>query len=311
MIFLLAIAMSIAICLNMATIVLAPSIGIKGGGHWAGAWIGTNLHKNALGGTAALSCFLVGYAITDSRGWLRLAFCLTLLVSLVLLIGSRSISSLLAAAAMAALAFWARRLQRSPKELSVLTLILAIALVTSAIQLVGAGLIEGSLGFFGKDSNLSSRLPLWSLLWFYIEQRFWLGFGYEGFWQPGAPAVREIEAELYFTPFYAHNGLLETWLNGGAVLVALMLLLLCSTAVRSYRSIRSLAGSGDLVVSSILLRLLPDDEFREIVRARAEQSGLGGAGRGDGVCRQMGAVAALLTPCTSPYVASPSAVPKA
>ena len=141
-IFLLAIAMSIAVCLSMAAIVLAPSIGVKGGGQWAGAWIGTSLHKNALGGTAALSCLLIGYAITDSRGWRRLAFCLALLVSLVLLIGSRSISSLLATAVMGALAFWARHLQRSPKEISVLTLILAIALVTSAIQLVGAGLIE-------------------------------------------------------------------------------------------------------------------------------------------------------------------------
>jgi O-antigen ligase len=233
-IFLLAIAMSIAVCLSMAAVVLAPSIGVKGGGQWAGAWMGTSLHKNALGGTAALSCLLIGYAITDSRGWRRLAFCLALLASLVLLIGSRSISSLLATAAMGALAFWARHLQRSPKELSVLTMILAIALVTSAIQLVGAGLIEGSLALFGKNSNLSSRVPLWSLLWFYIEQRFWLGFGYEGFWQPGAPAVREIEAELYFTPFYSHNGLLETWLNGGALLVALVLLLLCSTAVRSF-----------------------------------------------------------------------------
>jgi O-antigen ligase len=232
-IFLLAIAMSIAVSLSMAVIILDPSIGVKGSGQGAGAWLGTSLHKNALGATAALSCLLIGYAITDSRGWRRLAFCLALLISLALLIGSRSISSLLATAAIGALAFWARRLQRSPKELSVLTLIVAIALVASAIQLVGAGLIESTLAFFGKNSNLSSRVPLWSLLWFYIEKRFWLGFGYEGFWQPGAPAMRDIEAQLYFTPFYAHNGLLETWLNGGAVLVVLVLLLLCITVARS------------------------------------------------------------------------------
>ena len=70
---------------------------------------------------AALSCLLIGYAITDSRGRWRLAFCLALLVALVLLIGSRSTSSLLVTAVIGALAFWARRLQRSPKELPVLT----------------------------------------------------------------------------------------------------------------------------------------------------------------------------------------------
>ena len=73
---------------------------------------------------------LIGYAITDSRGRRRLAFCLALLVALVLLIGSRSISSLLVTAAVGALSLWARHLQRSPNELPVLSLILVIALVT-------------------------------------------------------------------------------------------------------------------------------------------------------------------------------------
>jgi O-antigen ligase len=232
-IFLLAIAVSIAVCLSLALIVLVPSIGVERGGRWAGAWIGANLHKNALGAMAALACLLLGYAITDSRGRRRLGFCLALLGALALLIGSRSTSSLLVTASIGALACWARYLQRSPKEVPVLSLILVIALVTSGIELVGADLIEGSLAFFGKDSNLSSRVPLWSLLWSYIEKRFWLGFGYEAFWQPGAAALREIEAELYFIPFYSHTGLLETWLNGGAVLVALMLLLLCIIVVRS------------------------------------------------------------------------------
>jgi exopolysaccharide production protein ExoQ len=232
-IFLLAIAIAIAICLSLAVIVLVPSIGVERGGRWAGAWIGVNLHKNALGAMAALACLLLGYAITDSRGRRRLGFCLALLGAFALLIGSRSTGSLLVTASIGALAFWARYLQRSPKEISVLSLILVIALVVSGIELVATDLIERSLAFFGKDSNLSSRVPLWSLLWSYIEKRFWLGFGYGAFWQPGAPALREIEAELYFVPFYSHNGLLETWLNGGAVLVALMLLLLSIIVVRS------------------------------------------------------------------------------
>jgi exopolysaccharide production protein ExoQ len=232
-IFLLAIALSIAVCLSMAVIALVPSIGVEGGGKLAGTWIGLNLHKNSLGGMAAMACLVIGHAITDSRGRQRLAFCLALLVALVLLIGSRSISTLLVMGVISSLSFWARYLQRSPNEVPVLTLILVIATVIAGVVVIGPDLIERVLAFFGKTSTLSSRLPLWSLLWHYIEQRFWLGFGYEAFWHPGAAAVREIETELYFTPFYSHNGLLETWLNGGLVLVALMLLLLCTILVRS------------------------------------------------------------------------------
>jgi exopolysaccharide production protein ExoQ len=233
MVFLLATGLSVAVCLSIAIIVLVPSIGIESYGKLAGTWRGVSLHKNALGSVAGLACLAIGHAITDSRSRRRLAFCFTFLVALVLLIGSRSISSVLVTAVVGALSFWGRYLQRSPNEIPVLSLILVITMVLTGVAALGTDLIERALALIGKNSTLSSRLPLWSLLWPYIESRFWLGFGYEAFWQPGATAVTEIEAELYFVPFYSHNGLLETWLNGGLVLVALLLLLLCTTMGQS------------------------------------------------------------------------------
>lgn len=233
MIFLLASALTIAACLSMTMIVLMPSVAVEESGKLAGNWLGVSQHKSALGAVAGLTCLVVGHAIADSRAWQRLAFCLAFLVGLALLIGSRSTTSLLVTATVGALSFWARYLQRSPNAVPVLSLILVIALASTAVAVIGPDLIERALAFFGKDTTLSSRLPLWSLLWPYVEQRFWLGFGYEAFWHRGAAAVREIEAALYFTPFYSHNGLLETWLNGGLVLVALVLLLLGITVVRS------------------------------------------------------------------------------
>jgi len=233
MIFLLAAALSIAVGLSIMMIILVPSVGVEPSGKLAGTWIGVNLHKNGLGAMAGLACLVIGHAITDSYGRRRLVFCLALLVAVAVLIGSRSTSSMLATAAVVALSFWARYLQRSPNEIPVLTLILAIALVITGVAVIGSNLIERALAFFGKNPTLSSRLPLWSLIWDYIQQRFWLGYGYEAFWDPDAAAMREIEAELYFDPFYAHNGLLETWLNGGLVLIALVSLLLGVTVLRS------------------------------------------------------------------------------
>jgi exopolysaccharide production protein ExoQ len=245
-IFLLAIALSIAVCLSMAMIVVMPSVGFAR----SGDLVGLNLHKSALGALAGLACLVTGHAVTDSHSRQRLAFCLALLVALALLIGSRSITSLLVTAVVGALSFWARYLQRSPNEIPVLTLILVIALVITGVAVISTDLIERALALLGKSTTLSSRLPLWSLLWPYIEQRFWLGFGYEAFWHRDALAVREIEAELYFTPFYSHNGLLETWLNGGVVLVALVLLLLWITVVRS---MVLYVRWGDLAISSFPL----------------------------------------------------------
>jgi exopolysaccharide production protein ExoQ len=233
MIFLLAIALTLAACLSVTMIVLMPSVGVEESGKLAGTWLGVSQHKSALGAVAGLTCLVIGHAIADSRGCQRLAFCLAFLAGLALLIGSRSITSVLVTATVGALSFWARYLQRSPNAVPVLTLILAIAVVSTGVAVIGPDLIERVLAFFGKDTTLSSRLPLWSLVWFYIERRFWLGFGYEAFWHRDTPALRDIEADLYFIPFYAHNGLLETWLNGGLVLVVLVLLLLGITLIRS------------------------------------------------------------------------------
>jgi O-antigen ligase len=45
--------------------------------------------------------------------------------------------------------------------------------------------------------------------------------------------MRLIEAQLHFVPFYSHSGLLETWLNGGLVLVVLVVGLLALAIAKS------------------------------------------------------------------------------
>lgn len=232
-IYLLAMASVISVVLSMAMILLVPSVGIAQSGSWAGTWVGVHLHKNGLGSSAALACLIIGYAITDSRGRRRLALCCAFMLAFVLLIGSRSTTSLLAVLVIGPVAMWARYVQVLPKHMPVISLVVVIGIMVVGVQFISSDQIEGVLGYFGKEPDLSSRLPLWGLVWSYIENRFWWGYGYEAFWHPSAPPVRLMQARLYFTPHYSHNGLLETWLNGGIVLVGLILLLLCGMLIRA------------------------------------------------------------------------------
>lgn len=235
LIYLLAVGMALAAVLSMAVILAVPSIGIADSGPWAGTWIGFNFHKNGLGAAAALGCLLTFYAASDSRGTVRLAFVAAFVLALVLLIGSHSTTSLLGAVAALVLTVWARLLQRMPKEAPVLSLLIGGALVVALVGYLGMGLVETALGAVGKRSDMSSRIPIWQIVWTFIEQRPWLGWGFEAFWTPANPAMGQIERELYFLPFYSHNGLLETLLNGGIVLVAAVGLLLVATIVRAAR----------------------------------------------------------------------------
>lgn len=231
--FLLAVAMSAAVGLSLVTIFALPSIGIAQSGQWAGTWTGIHFHKNDLGGTASLACIVIGYAVADSRGFWRAVFCAAFLVAFVLLVGSQSTSSLLATLMVGVLALWARLLQRMPRDVPVLSTIIVFGVVIAAVQLVGTDLVENALATLGKRSDLSSRVPLWGIVWTFIEKHFWLGYGFEAFWKADSPEMQAIQAQLQFLPFYSHNGLLETWLNGGLVLVVIVLGLLTLTLVKS------------------------------------------------------------------------------
>jgi exopolysaccharide production protein ExoQ len=232
-VFLLAVGMAIAVSLSFLAILALPSVGIDPSGQWAGTWRGIHFHKNGLGGASGLACILIGYAIADSRGYRRAAFCVTFVVAFVLLVGSQSTSSLLAVLAVGMLALWARMLQSRPQEVPVLSLITGFAVVIAGVQLIGPELIESALALVGKRADLSSRVPLWGIVWTFIQDRFWLGYGFQAFWDPETTAVRIIGDQLYFKPFYSHNGVLETWLNGGLVLVLLMVGLLALTITKS------------------------------------------------------------------------------
>jgi exopolysaccharide production protein ExoQ len=69
---------------------------------------------------------------------------------------------------------------------------------------------------------------MWIALMPFMEERFWLGWGYEAFWHEANFAVRVIEAKLRFRPYYAHNGIVETWLSLGLLGVATFVLLFVS-----------------------------------------------------------------------------------
>lgn len=232
-IFLLAVAMTIAVWLSLLAIALVPSVGIDQSGAWAGTWKGVHFHKNSLGYSAGLSCIFIAYAIADNRGAWKNIFCVSLAAALLLLFKSESTSAMLLTSTFLLFMLWSRLLQLFPLQIPVLMAIIVVSLIVAVVGLLDDVLIDQFLELLGKDRTLSSRVPLWAIVWSFIQERFWLGYGYEGFWHPGTLQLEIIRDRLYQTPFYSHNGLLETWLNGGVVLVILMISLILLMIVKA------------------------------------------------------------------------------
>jgi O-antigen ligase len=222
-----------AVALSAAAIVLVPSIGIDhSAGPWAGAWLGLHLHKNALGTTAALGVLLLAFAVPEVGGWRRVVFILGAALSLLLLAGSQSTTSVLACGVGLAVAGGLLLVRRAPTFGFLALLVVAVNLCVFAAMAVQLDLIPKTLAWLGKSETLSSRIPLWQLTWLFVEDRFWLGYGYGVFWLPDLPWVDLIEARLRFVPFYSHNGILELWIGGGLVAVLLVAALYLLTLFR-------------------------------------------------------------------------------
>ncbi len=253
---LLAIAGTISAALSVLAIVAAPGIGIAQSGPWAGTWIGVHAHKNGLGAMSLLGAFLTGYAAADARRapWLRLFLLGGMLINVALLFASHSLTSLLVFFAVAGLAVTTRMMQRAPGTTLVLLLTAVMAVAAIAVDVVTVDVLERLLERMGRNSTLSSRLPLWEAVWPYAADRMWAGFGYEAFWSPERGWAKHFVARLGFLPFYSHNGFLELMLAGGVLLVVLVSVLLVVAMVRGV--IAALQWRGDTLATLPLVIVL-------------------------------------------------------
>ena len=230
---LLAIGVSLNLLLSAALIVAVPSIGIDQTGAWAGTWVGAFMHKNGLGAAAGIAMLILFYGIATSTGILRLGFILAFALAGVLLVGSKSATSLVVAIIGLLLAFGFQFWRRA-RGLTLATLVAGVVfLPILAALLAQKDMLVLLLDSLEKDMTVHGRTDIWRLVWPYIMDRFWLGYGYGSFWQPGFPWFSQLQARLHYTPFYSHNGIVELWIAGGALTVGLAIAVFLGTLVKA------------------------------------------------------------------------------
>jgi exopolysaccharide production protein ExoQ len=214
---LLAVAAMLAALLSLVLIVAVPSIGITQTEEYYGTWKGAYSHKNGFGQMTALGAVVCALLIGRVDGVTRqiaiVGFCLNLL----LLAGSRSLTAQMLFAFSILTMFFAGTIIRFAAKNQGVALLVATALSLLLWVAFSVDDATGMLATFGKDANLSARWPMWQSLLPFIEQKFWLGFGYEAFWTNNNYAVAIITKQLNFRPHYGHNGIIELLLGLGAL----------------------------------------------------------------------------------------------
>lgn len=196
-------------------------------------YTGVTTHKNMLG-VLAMVCFLMllwdfldRWKQKDMpRDWFGVATDGSLIMMSVWLLYSAHSSTATACTAVGLLVFFALGLpmvQARATQLGTYALVIGVGLyaLNEMVNLKKIIIVD----ILGKDMTLTTRTEVWPML-IELNPSVFLGCGFNSFWS--GDRLDYVYAQLSI--IQAHNGYLETYLNGGLIGVALLLILLFATA---------------------------------------------------------------------------------
>ena len=217
---------------SVAVAVLEPAYGLD---HLRGdAWRGLFDTKNELGRIATLAA-VVWLLRALARPRSAVSWCV-FAIALAAIDRSQSRTSLIVVLALGAL-IAALPALRARGELAVASCsFLAVVLGSTAYWLIDHP--GRALATVNASTTLTGRTEIWGAVWSMIKEHPWLGYGYSGFWTGLDGPSAFVWSAVGSTPPHAHNGFLDTWLDLGALGLALVVASLATTLALAWSAMR-------------------------------------------------------------------------
>jgi exopolysaccharide production protein ExoQ len=217
-------------------------------------------HKNYFGATISVAALVALYQLSSGRGVTRIAAALMLPATAWFLIEARSKTSL-ALVVAAPLLGYAVALSARVLRISPAIAFGAIGASLYAVYAIGTAshiwdFDDVATAIFG-DPTLTQRTDIWAFAIKMIEQRPWLGYGYEVFWGASveSPSVRQGPGFVAQMP-HAHNGYIDIVLQTGYIGLAIFAVLLLSTLHLAGRIAQRSLGQASFLLSIIFYCVL-------------------------------------------------------
>jgi O-antigen ligase len=191
-------------------------------------WQGLATSKNGLGQASLVSTLIWIYVILkDKRTKSQLFAFFMLIISLVLLTGSNSITSL-SAFLFLVIVWLLFEIDKIFKPLGIRRTVTISFLVfigsIIALDLFHSGEILASVfGLAGKNLTLTGRTDLWADIMVEVKKHFLIGCGYKGFWIVDSPKILKVYETYVWLPRSSHNGYIDI-LNETGLIGLLMVL---------------------------------------------------------------------------------------
>jgi len=193
-------------------------------------WRGLTVGKNYLGQAGVVSIIIWMYAMKGNKLGGKAVSAVLLMLSILLLFGSRSMASILTFVMLTYLfiLFSVDKIFRSlriGKTFSVLIIVSSILLFIS-IYYLGVDLIASSFDSVGKDTTFTGRTDLWIDLIKIAKDRLFMGYGYGCFWviQHNNLDLMSLYEKYVWLPNEAHLGYLDILIETGFVGLSIFIL---------------------------------------------------------------------------------------
>jgi O-antigen ligase len=221
--------------LSACAIAFFPSLGISWNPY---GWQGIYFTKNGLGINSLYGIILFTSLLTDKKT-AKLGI-IGLILSSILLLGSRSVTSLICCAC--ALLIWmvlqAYLNKNKPFFISLVVFFLFVCV--SGMWLYLTNNAEIVISNLGKDLTFTGRTPIWEEVFYFIKQSPWLGYGYGAVWIGRDYGIGSfISNPLNYYVVNSHNGYLDMLLEIGAIGVALVLSVVITILYKQFSNMGS------------------------------------------------------------------------
>jgi exopolysaccharide production protein ExoQ len=194
-------------------------------------WYGIFVQKNDLGEIMVLSALVFHFWKKAEPEHKRIAN--AGLIGSIALIGlSRSMTSVVVFGLLMILLPYLRWTVKKPVRWMVSGIAILLAAGSMSLLYVATHL-EQITGFLGRSATLTGRVQIWILSTVMALRRPWLGYGYNAFWLPSEWFTVRIWHAMNWDAPHAHNGLIEIWLELGAIGVGFFLIAFLYYLVRA------------------------------------------------------------------------------
>ena len=225
----LAVCLSIAAVLSLFVGLLVPHIGISPDG-----WQGVFFQKNTLGRMMCLGLVCLSFIIASQRRYRLFAIAMVPLCATLLLLSGSVTAAAVTVGLVAAIPF-VPVLRWPTRRLT--TVGVAMTLVVIPLSLWVFQNADHVLKAMGKETHLTGRLPLWSLVRGEIATMPILGHGYAAFWS--TPESDRFRVALNWDVMNAHNGFLEMMLGLGIVGLVIFVIGILRNFILAFRVARA------------------------------------------------------------------------